>query len=280
MPDRDGDGVVELAADQPRGGLVILSGKEGTKVGELALPESDEERVLYRQAPDVDGDSLPEVIGLFNTKKLKGKAGLITVPQARFFSSVDIRPIGEPFKLPVSQRPDLHACADLNRDGTLDVVIACQTGGVPEGSLLVAVSGNDQSELWRVNGADAENGSRIIGVSAKTGKIVSEYTDVNFGDALALIPDINGDGIEDVVTAHPMTYSKELGKGGCVCVFSGSDGALLKTVFSPDKDNRITASIAPFSDHNFDGTPDLLVGMPAASVGGIKEVGAIMVLPL
>ncbi|GAB4343357.1 MAG: hypothetical protein Kow0099_21690 [Candidatus Abyssubacteria bacterium] len=280
LPDRNGDGVVELALDQPRRGLIVLSGKDGTRLGESAPLGNDEEHMLYSQAPDLDADGLPDLLGFQYTKRLKGQAGLIPVPLARYFSSADLRPIGEPFELPIDQRPGLHACADLNRDGTFDVVIAHHSGGLPQGSLLVAVSGSDQSELWRVNGADAEYGSRIIGVSAKTGEIVSDYTDIQFGDALALIPDCNGDGIEDIVTAHPTLYSKELGRGGCVCVFSGSDGTLLKTIFSPDKENRISAAIAPFTDCNFDGAADLLVGIPSATVGGVREVGAIIVLPL
>jgi hypothetical protein len=159
-------------------------------------------------------------------------------------------------------------------------VFAHFSGGSPRGSVLLALSGKDGSELWRVNGCEVEGGAKMVTVDAKTRQEVSKYTDVNFGKTTVLFPDINGDGVADVATGHVELANRERKTAGRIYVFSGKDGSLLKTIFSPEANLPIGASIMPFVDRNFDDIPDILVGVPAASVDGKKGVGSILIMPM
>jgi hypothetical protein len=271
LPDRNGDGVPEFALDQPRRNLVIFSGSDGAKLEELAPPAEGEEMVWHDTAPDADGDGFPDILGLLSVKY---------APYACFYSSKDFSVISGPFPLPIQMRPERYEFADLNADAFPDLVLVHHTGGKPEGSLLVALSGKDGSELWRVNGTDVEGGKQMIVVDADTRKTLSTYPDIDFADSLAILPDMNADNIPEVATGHADFYNKKRKLGGCVFVFSGKDGQLMKSILSPDKNCRIGASIAPFSDADFNGTHDLLLGAPTAAAADRKEAGCILVLGL
>jgi hypothetical protein len=280
VPDKNSDGVIDLALEQRTRNLIVFSGKDGSKITELDPPATFNDHVLYHQAPDIDGDGYADILGFTSARRQINENRFRMITRAKFLSSADFRQIGDSFDILVDQRPHECACADLNGDGTPDVVASHSSGGLPQGSVLLAVSGKDGRELWRVNGIDVQGGSHIMGVDAKTGEVVSSYTDVGFGHAIALLPDVNGDGVPDVATGHTKLFDRESRVMGQVHVFSGKDGALLKKVFSPDNNSVIGMSIAPFADANFDGTPDILTGIPGATANDRKEVGGILVMAL
>jgi len=281
VPDKNSDGVFDLALEQPRRSLIIFSGKDGQKIMELESPKTLDEHVRYDKTPDIDGDGNDDIMGLTTARRPIRENVFELVTRVQFLSSRDFGPIGTPFIVPLQERSRPYKCADMDGDNVMDIVACAPFGGQPkESSVLLAVSGKDGSELWRVNGASVEGGSTMTGVNARTGERLSTYTDIRFGDALTLIPDIDGDGIAEVATGHPELYNKERKTGGCIYIFSGKDGTILKIIFSPDKNSRIGGSIAPFADLNFDGTTDILVGAPGSTVDKQNEVGSILVMPL
>lgn len=280
VPDKNSDGVFDLALEQPKRSLIVFSGKDGQKIMELDPPKTLDEHVRYDKTPDIDGDGNDDIMGLTTVRRPIRENVFELVTRVQFISSKDFSPIGTPFIVPLQERERPYRCSDMNGDNVMDIVACAPFGGQPkESSVLLAVSGRDGSEIWRVNGGNVEGGSTMTSIDAKTREKVATYTDIRFGDALALLPDANGDGIAEVATGHPELYNKERKIGGCIYIFSGKDGTILRTIFSPDKNSRIGGSIAPFADLNFDGTTDILAGVPGAMVDKQKEVGSILVLP-
>jgi hypothetical protein len=197
-----------------------------------------------------------------------------------FMSSSDFGVIREPFQPAFAQFPEAYRCTDVNNDTIPDLICTVLSGGEPAGSVLVALNGQDGTELWHVNGADIEAGAKMTRVDANTGKEIMQYTDARFDDPMALLPDMNGDGISEIATGHYDLFQKETGLYGRIYVFSGADGALLKTIYPPDPNFRIGISLAPYIDCNFDGTPDILAGARDLRDKKRAKVGSILVIAM
>ena len=57
----------------------------------------------------------------------------------------------------------------------------------------------------------------------------------DFGEAVSCIPDVNGDGLSDILVGAPGEDAEGGPSVGHAYVFSGSDGALLRTLRSRRK---------------------------------------------
>ena len=280
VPDKNSDGVMDLSLEQPRSSLIVFSGMDGSKIMEMDPLKTDYDHIQHGMIPDMDGDGADDILGFTYSRREDGSSSSRLLPHMLFLSSSDFEKIGGPFGVPLQQRPYHYRCTDVDGDGVLDMVAAHSNGGMPDGSVLLAISGKDGSELWRVNGMDVADGAQIIGVDAKTGEQTRSFTDLDFGNAIALLPDIDGDGVDEIATGHTMLYNKELRTNGRIYVFSGSDGTILKMIPSPDRNTRVGRWIAPFEDRDLNGTPDILAGSPSATVDQKEGVGSILVLSM
>ena len=83
----------------------------------------------------------------------------------------------------------------------------------------------------------------------------------DFGYSVAMIPDINGDGREDIIVGAPKERSDRAGRA---YVFSGATGQVLRQLDSPSPqaDGRFGYAVAAVPDANGDGIPDIVVGAP------------------
>jgi hypothetical protein len=278
IPDRNNDGTDDIAAYWRPKGLMLISGTDGKTIGEVELPNEQGAYYSYHEAADVDRDGYADLIGFADETTKVGPQEFKSVMRTWFISTSDFQTIGKPFELPLTQMPDAFICTDINNDGVLDLVCTCITGGQPVGTVLVAVNGADGSEFWRVSGADIEGGAKMTRIDAKTGEERMKYTDARFGDTLALLPDMNSDGVPDIATGHPDLYDKSLNLYGKIHIFSGNNGALLKTLLPPDQNWRIGHSATPYVDCNFDGVPDILVGTYEFRNKERQKVGSIFVM--
>ena len=143
---------------------------------------------------------------------------------------------------------------DQDRDGSPD--------------LLIGAPGTD------AKGTDSGH-ARIV--SGKTRKVMlrfdGESAGDRFGECVAAIRDVNGDGYIDAAIGAP--FDDNVGKdSGSVRVVSGKDGTVLYTINGTAAGDRFGTSISSGFDVNKDGIADFCVGAPwhAASKGLVQII--------
>ncbi|HMN97730.1 MAG TPA: integrin alpha [Phycisphaerales bacterium] len=97
----------------------------------------------------------------------------------------------------------------------------------------------------------------------------NETAQGNFGRAVAGVPDLNGDGVDDVIVGAPREHGSGVTNSGRVYVFSGRTGLLIRTHVSPNPTllGRFGNAVAGVRDITGDGAGDYVVGAP-------RELGA------
>jgi hypothetical protein len=278
-PDKNGDSHPDVAIRQEKE-LWVISGSDGSILDKTGPLVDTDEYVQYNRMPDVDGDGFDDIVAFLDEEKRLDENRFMTRNQMWYLSSGSWKIVQGPVDLPLNQTPRRYTFADVNADGIVDAVCCDIGGGKPAGSVLLVVSGRDGSELWRVNGADVAGGSAMARVDVKTGEVEERYSDIQFGECVCVLPDINGDGVADIATGHPTLHDEAGGVNGCIYLFSGKDGQILDTIWSPDRNTRIGNSLAAFADADLDGRPDLLAGAQSATVDGKKKVGSILIFRL
>ncbi len=183
--------------------------------------------------------------------------------------------------------PRVHATtnyvksADLDGDGVGDFVMASAAGAGPKGqaSLVRAVSGRDGAVLWQVSGDQLPGGRKQFAVDAKSRRKTELSQDVLFGSPVVASPDLNGDGVREIITAAEGDVEGESQQ--CVLVFSGRDGRLLATLHPGSRQGRLSprpTQMALLESAGADRGPAVAVAAHNAS-GPATVAVAIFVLP-
>lgn len=149
---------------------------------------------------------------------------------------------------------------DVNGDGVADLVVSRSGGG---GASLLSGQTLAVLRSWNLcAGSDWLGG----------------------GNALALIPDVNGDGRADLVMGGAKCeYSGSYIDEGMVAVYSLTSTAPISVFYSPHPNayGRFGASVAELADQDGDGKGDLLVGAPnegGVTPGELDDRGAAYVI--
>ncbi len=98
------------------------------------------------------------------------------------------------------------------------------------------------------------------------------------GRLVASAGDLDGDGVPDVVATAGRDFPGSVARSGRVRAFSGKDGRLLFSLEDQAEPESLGASVAAAGDMDGDGRPDLLVGAPDGSPGGLRRAGRVLVL--
>ena len=258
VSDVDGDGRGDVVvgawkesgpADAPMtraGRVYVFSGATGTLHRTLVSlnPElGGSFGISVAGVPDTDGDGRGDVIVGAWVEDLD----VVDAGRAYLFSGAT----GGLLHTLVSPNPitggrfgtDVASVPDIDGDGRGDVV----------------VGGNDLEGAHTFSGA--------------TGALIHSYPSPSggenwgFGEHIAGIPDVDGDGRGDIIVGAHQETDNNVGRA---YVFSGSTGNLLHTFLSPDVEleGRFGDSVSGLSDIDGDGRGDVIVG-------SLEDAGAV-----
>jgi hypothetical protein len=121
--------------------------------------------------------------------------------------------------------------------------------------------------LCAVTTAAATLSLASIGAAQTSLASINPVSEGYFGGAVAAVPDVNGDGFADLAVGASNETSNGIASAGRVYVYSGSNGALLRTLSSPNPrlSGLFGSAVAGVADVNGDGRGDIIVGAPQES---------------
>lgn len=246
VPDLDADGLADVLAsapNRPGGGLVAARSPESGRI----LWISDGTGALgwhVAITDDHDGDGAPELlVGAPSTQQPRvelrsGRTGAII----RSYDG-----LSETFGFYVA------SIADLDGDARDEVFVGAPLHSSETGTQVGAafVIGSGSGELLLSFLGEDEGG--------------------RFGENLTGIPDIDGDGRDDLVVGA--AYTNAPGQVGQVYVFSSATGALLHRLVGSQPGAIYGRMVARVYDVDEDGTDDLAIAAPWRRVDGIDRAG-------
>ncbi len=248
MPDVDGDGVndavIGATGESGFGGRAhVFSGATGVPLyfvngtvggsSLLGLPSVG--------TPDLDGDGRGDFL-------VSEQIGLLE--QVRVHSGADgslLYSLTSPVETSGGFGEAMAGLGDLNGDGASEVLIGAERDNVGRGA--------DAGRAYVYSGASGTLLYSLVSPNkTKAG---------HFGSAVARVPDVNGDGMDDILVGAAMESTQRHGSGRAY-LFSGRNGALLREFDppAPKKFGRFGVAVAGLGDLDGDGSGDVAVGAP------------------
>ncbi|NOT29010.1 MAG: hypothetical protein HOP15_01020 [Planctomycetes bacterium] len=157
---------------------------------------------------------------------------------------------------------------DLSGDGVPDVIVGVpRSRGFRTGAgALRPTPGTKRGAVRVFSGADGRLLRQIPGRAALD----------RFGEAVALLDDVNGDGVADFAVGAPGD-DRSATDGGSVRIYSGANGVLLATLFGSGASEEFGAVLVNAGDIDQDGKDELFVGIPRGELG-VPDSGKAVLL--
>jgi len=266
--DVNGDGIADLVAGMPSdstialsaGAAILLSGAGLTPVCKLLDPTATSSDFLGWSVTglgDVTGDGVPDIAaGLRNGVGAVPNSGSVAI-----FSGADcswIETIHDPNGNTSDQFGQaLGRLSDVTGDGIDELIVGANlvdTAGDSNRGKAYVYSGADRSLLFELDDPAGRAGDGL-------------------GYSVAGIDDVTGDGVADVLASAPFDNAE-----GSISIFSGTDGAFVRKLLdsATSSSDGLGRSVAPLSDFDGDGFPDVLAGVPGEDLAG-SNAGAVVV---
>jgi FG-GAP repeat/FG-GAP-like repeat/Tetratricopeptide repeat len=309
--DTNKDGVPDVIAAAPGGGYAkIYSGRDGTVL--RTLKAEDRQDMFGRHAEgvgDVNHDGYADVIvgapannaagrGAGRAYVYSGKSGgiLLTLSGERagdgFGSAVAGATIGARLLLLVGapRAGDHHTGRTYVYDGLTQkpkfVIDADDTGAALGGMFLSVpgdMNGDGVPDVYASDWPNAARGpstGRVYVHSGADGRRLFTFTGETAGEGLGTSPsvagDVNGDGYADLIIGA-WQYSRDAIGGGRAYLYSGKDGALMKTFTCRIPGDTFGFDAVTLGDVDGDGTADFLITSAWSGVSGFHS-GRVFVI--
>ncbi len=186
-------------------------------------------------------------------------AALAVAPILALPALAQVQGVGSPYQSAGGQFGSFVAAVpDFNGDGRGDFVVTAYNEAPP---------GHRGKGVYLVSGATGKYVRTLINPDPN-------YSN-SFGEVVAGIPDVNGDGRGDIIVGAPYTSFGPLLGQGRAYIYSGANGALLRTLNTPSPvvSGNFGISVSGIPDINGDGRGDVVVGAWAETAGGKSKAG-------
>ena len=249
LGDVDGDGVHDFVVARPDGAgwVHVFSGATGVQLYQVQSPTlSGTYGRAVQGVGDVTGDGVPDF--------------LVADPWASeaYLQSGDTGAVHASIAMNGGDLGGyaLAALPDVTGDGLPDYAVG-NYAAYPRGEVKLATGASGTVlQHWVPAGSDYDS----------------------FGDALAPIEDVDGDGLADLVVGDTGYVSAAGWYAGRVEVRSSADGSLLWHVDSPQAYLGFGEAVVSPGDVDGDGVADVAVGVPQLDRGWRTEVGGVVLL--
>jgi hypothetical protein len=263
--DITGDGVPDLAVGGGAfgGGLGLISGIDCSFIRSCVVTEEhfNFERGVYETwvldlghsvhgVGDITGDGIPDILA---TEEAIGDIRNLPIAgRAVILSGVDCGAL-------VSAWTEIYSKAkspgDIDGDGTPDIMAFTKILDVVD--LFSGTTGALMDTIINPDGPLAA---------------------ARFGESAAILPDVDGDGVGDVVIGSPGFDTPNATDAGAVYVYSTKSGQLIRRCVDPEGAafDQLGAAVDVMNDQTGDGFPELIVGVPGASVAEQSVAGKIV----
>ena len=266
LGDVNQDGFQDILVSLPRestssltmnGSMLALSGLDGSILwqvdGAADLEHLGSDALVL---DDLDADGIFEIAVAFpeastNGLSLNGQVQILSGATGQAIWATAGTEIGE-FMGEVLGQP-----GDLNGDGTPDIIVGsplASTQGLFKNGSVKALSGADGSLIWSYFGS-----ANFLGWGSK------------------IIParDIDGDGINEVISSNPGASTNGLWQNGVIAAFSGATGQLVWQLDGSTDLTQLGETAAIVGDIDLDGVLDFVLGVPHHSANGMLDAGQI-----
>jgi len=212
------------------GQLSVFSGKDGTKLRELPMPEGCRFQNCAIALGDIDADGFADIVAAIGDGE-----GDSAKPGALLLSGKDGHLLWKSASGPPDKagRFTLRCPGDLDRDGVPDVLEA------NENAWVRALSGKDGHVLYEVGGPAHR-----------------AYTD-QFGSSIDTLGDLDGDGVCDWGVAANEQWGGTWFDQGYVWIRSGKDGRTIRNLVTLDRENGY--DVCALGDADGDKTQDVAI---------------------
>lgn len=134
---------------------------------------------------------------------------------------------------------------------------------------------------WNANnGSFYDYGAAYI-YSGSSGSLIRKFSGTThnsrFGNSVAGVGDVNGDGIDDQLVGIPFEYLTGAGYGGRAILYSGADGSVIHQWDGYPDGSTLGWSVSAADDLNNDGVNDVVISSAYANIGPKTQAGRVHV---